>query len=70
MTKCRYIVEAKFGEIKRNDALSKCKRRRKTEIGHLQIDYRIACAMLNFLHKPSQSDKEVLKRNFKHGKRH
>lgn len=31
---------------------------RNTEIGHIQIDYRIACAMINFLHKPCCPDGE------------
>lgn len=29
---------------------------RNTEIGHIQIDYRIACAMINFFHKPCCPD--------------
>jgi len=29
---------------------------RNTQVGHIQIDYRIACAMINFCHKPSTSD--------------
>jgi hypothetical protein len=47
-------VEKKIGEIKRNLALDY---RRNTELGHLQVDYRIACAMINYLHKPCQADK-------------
>ncbi len=30
---------------------------RNTEVGHIQIDYRIAAAMLNFTHKPILPDK-------------
>lgn len=29
---------------------------RNTQVGHIQTDYRIACAMLNFLHKPNCPD--------------
>ncbi len=29
---------------------------RNTILGHLQIDYRIACAMSNFTHKPCETD--------------
>ncbi len=29
---------------------------RNTQVGHIQIDYRIACAMQNFCHKPCSSD--------------
>ena len=29
---------------------------RNTQVGHIQIDYRIACAMLNFNHKPCSPD--------------
>jgi hypothetical protein len=59
VTKCRFIVENKIGEIKRNHALNK-NLRRNTEIGHLALDYRIACAMINFLHRPCFTD---LKKN-------
>lgn len=31
---------------------------RNTQAGHIQTDYRIACAMLNFTHKPSCPDGE------------
>jgi hypothetical protein len=55
VTKCRFIVEKKIGEIKRNHALNKNKRR-NSELGHLAIDYRIACAMINYLHKPCITD--------------
>ncbi len=55
VTKCRFIVEKKIGELKRFHALVK---RRNTEVGHLQLDYRIACAMLNYLHKPCNSDEK------------
>ncbi len=29
---------------------------RNTQVGHIQIDYRIACAMINFTHKPCCPD--------------
>jgi hypothetical protein len=53
VTKCRFIVERKLGEIKRHKALD---HRRNVEVGHLQIDYRNLCAILNFNHKPCASD--------------
>ena len=31
---------------------------RNNQVGHIQIDYRIACAMLNFTHKPCCPDEE------------
>jgi hypothetical protein len=34
---------------------------RNTEVGHIQIDYRIAAAMLNFTHKPVLPDKNNAK---------
>jgi hypothetical protein len=34
---------------------------RNTEVGHIQIDYRIAAAMLNFSHKPITPDKNSAK---------
>ncbi len=52
---CRFIIEKKIEELKKHYALD---RRRNMEIGRLQIDYRIACAMLNFDHKPCHSDGE------------
>jgi hypothetical protein len=59
VTKCRFIIEKKIGEIKKFYALD---RRRNTEVGRLQIDYRIACAMVNFTHKPCRSDESFLKK--------
>jgi hypothetical protein len=53
VTKCRFIIEKKIGEVKKFLALNK---RRNSEVGHLQIDYRIACAMVNFTHKPCCAD--------------
>ncbi|RNA04346.1 hypothetical protein BpHYR1_018885, partial [Brachionus plicatilis] len=44
---CRFIVEKKIGEIKKFRALENV---RNTAIGHIQIDYRIASAMINFSH--------------------
>lgn len=49
----RYIVEKQFGNIKNFKALNNV---RNKEISHIQIDYRIACAMCNFNHKPSCPD--------------
>ncbi|CAF1031356.1 unnamed protein product [Brachionus calyciflorus] len=58
VTKCRYIVERVNGMLKNYKALDNI---RNTEIGHIQIDYRIACAMLNFTHKPfSENQLEFL----------
>ncbi len=42
-----------MGDLKRHMALNN---RRNTEVGHLQIDYRITCAMLNYLHKSCCAD--------------
>jgi hypothetical protein len=53
VTKCRFIIEKRMGDIKKYNALFD---RRNTEVGHLQIDYRNVCAMLNFLHKPCHAD--------------
>ncbi len=53
VTKCRFIVEKRMGDIKKYNALFD---RRNTEVGHLQIDYRNVCAMLNFLHNPCHAD--------------
>lgn len=39
--------------MKNNKALDNI---RNTIAGHIQIDYRIACTMINFLHKPSCPD--------------
>ena len=46
--KCRFIIEKQNGTLKNHKKLDNI---RNTEIGHVQIDYRIACAMDNFLHK-------------------
>lgn len=35
---------------------------RNTQVGHIQIDYRIACAMMNFNHKPCCPDKDKLEK--------
>lgn len=35
---------------------------RNTQAGHIQIDYRITCAMINFTHKPTCPDKENAKK--------
>ena len=51
----RFIIEKQFGNLKKFRALDNI---RNSEIGHIQIDYRIACAMLNFKHQPCCPDKE------------
>ncbi len=53
--KCRFIIEKRIGDLKKFNALYD---RRNTEVGHIQIDYRIACAMLNFLHRPCRADQK------------
>jgi hypothetical protein len=58
VTKCRFIIEKKIGELKKYYSLDK---RRNTEIGRLQIDYRIACAMINFTHKSCRADEKFSK---------
>ncbi|CAF1131412.1 unnamed protein product, partial [Brachionus calyciflorus] len=59
VTKCRFIVEKQIGAIKNFKA------------GHIPIDYRIACAMINFSHIPCNPDGEnlnIAKRIKKKGK--
>lgn len=53
--KCRFIVEKQFGNIKNKKALDNI---RNTTLGHIMIDYRNACAMINFSFKPCSPDKE------------
>lgn len=53
VTKCRFIIENKIGEVKKNLSLDHV---RNTQMGHIAIDYRIACAMNNFQHKCIVSD--------------
>jgi hypothetical protein len=53
VTKCRFIIEKKLGDLKKNKALD---HRQNNEVHHLQTDYRIACSMLNFSHKPCCAD--------------
>lgn len=48
----RYIVEKQIGIIKNYRSLDNI---RNTQAGHIQIDYRIACAMINYQHKPCSS---------------
>lgn len=55
--KCRFIVEKQIGMIKNFKALDNI---RNTQAGHIQIDYRIACAMLNFTHISTCPDKQNL----------
>ncbi|CAF1024274.1 unnamed protein product [Brachionus calyciflorus] len=55
VTKCRYIIEKQIGLIKSYKALDNV---RNTELGHILVDYRIACAMANFNHKPCCPDKK------------
>ncbi len=57
VTKCRFIIEKKIGEMKKFKALDN---RRNTEVGHLQIDYRIACSMINYTHEPCLADKNYV----------
>ena len=50
---CRYVVEKQNGFLKNCKALENI---RNTVLGHIHIDYRIACAMSNFDHKPCNAD--------------
>ncbi|CAF1002651.1 unnamed protein product [Brachionus calyciflorus] len=59
VTKIRFIVEKQIGMIKNFKALDNI---RNTQAGHIQIDYRITCAMINFTHKPTCPDKENAKK--------
>jgi hypothetical protein len=54
VTKCRFIIEKKIGEIKKNKALDN---RQNNEVNHLQFDYRITCALINYTHKSCCADK-------------
>jgi len=53
--KCRFIIEKKIGEIKKNKALDN---RLNVEVNHLQFDYRNTCAIINFTHKACCADKD------------
>ncbi|CAF0856527.1 unnamed protein product [Brachionus calyciflorus] len=53
VTKCRFMVEKQIGMLKNNKALDNI---RNTEAGHIMIDYRICCSMINFDLKPSCPD--------------
>ena len=53
--KCRFIVEKQFGLLKNYQSLDNI---RNTTAGHVQIDFRIACAMANFFHNPCCPDKD------------
>ncbi|CAF0923792.1 unnamed protein product [Brachionus calyciflorus] len=55
VTKCRFMVEKQIGMLKNNKALDNI---RNTEAGHIMIDYRICCSMINFDLKPSCPDGE------------
>ncbi|CAF0948707.1 unnamed protein product [Brachionus calyciflorus] len=55
VTECRFIIEKQIGRIKSCAALDHI---RNTEIGYIQIDYRICCAMINFTHKPCCPDEK------------
>lgn len=46
--KCRYIIENINGLLKHYKALDHIK---NTQIGHIFLDYKIACSMINFKHK-------------------
>ncbi len=50
----RFIVEQRIGALKHFKALDNIY---NTEIPRIQVDYRIACAMLNYTHKPLITDK-------------
>ena len=54
-SKIRFIIEKQNGYLKNNLSLDNI---RNTIAGHIQIDYRIACAMSNFRHKPCCPDGE------------
>lgn len=55
----RYKVENQIGVLKCKEALDNI---RNTEVGHIQIDYRIMCAMWNFAMVPNfTEDKESFK---------
>ncbi|RNA30700.1 Zinc finger 62 like [Brachionus plicatilis] len=53
VTKCRFIVEKQIGILKNKKALDNI---RNSEAGHIMIDYRNCCAVINFDFKPSCSD--------------
>ncbi|CAF0962569.1 unnamed protein product [Brachionus calyciflorus] len=53
VTKCRFIVEKQFGYLKNHKSLDNI---RNTQAGHIQVDFRIACAMSNYSHKPCCPD--------------
>lgn len=52
---CRFIIETVNGKLKRLKALDNV---RNSVINHIQKDYRNACAMINFFHKPCCPDGE------------
>ncbi|RNA22461.1 hypothetical protein BpHYR1_039999 [Brachionus plicatilis] len=52
-TKCRFIVEKQIDILKNKKALDNI---RNSEAGHIMIDYRNCCAMINFDFKPCCSD--------------
>lgn len=51
--KCRFIIELLNGRLKSFRALENVK---NTVVGHISIDYRIACAMLNLTFRPFNTD--------------
>ena len=51
--KVRFIIEKQNGYLKNLQGLENI---RNTIAGHIQIDYRIACAMYNLFHKPCCPD--------------
>lgn len=53
VTKIRFIIEKQNSLLKNMRALDSI---RNTSVGHIQIDYRIACAMHNFKYKPCCPD--------------
>ena len=53
VTKVRFIIEKQNSLLKNKKALDNI---RNTQVGHIMIDYRICCAMLNFNMKPCIPD--------------
>ena len=57
VTKVRFAVEKEIGYLKKLLSLDNV---RDTVVGHIQIDYRIACAMHNFSFKEIRTDGKIL----------
>lgn len=54
LKKCRWMIEKQNGRLKNIKSLDI----RNFTLGHIQIDYSIACAMWNFDHKRFRNCKE------------